>query len=155
VRVARVVSGGQTGADRGGLDGARALGLPTGGFCPRGRRAEDGRIPEVYPLVELSSREYPARTRANIEGSDATVVFSFGPPDRGSALTLRLARAAGKPWLAIDLAGVDDAAAARRLRAWLDEVRPEVLNVAGSRESNAPGIAARVAAVVAAALAGR
>ena len=148
----RIVSGGQTGADRGGLDAARELGLPRGGFCPCGRRAEDGVIPEGYPVVELATRSYPARTRANVVGSDATVVFTFGAPDRGSALTLRLARAAGKPSLALDLAARDDAAAATELAAWLAQVTPAILNVAGSRESNAPGIAARVRAVVVAAL---
>src|SRR4029079_15449751 len=101
------------GADRGGLDAAREVGLEQGGFCPLGRRAEDGVIPDIYPVEELATRSYPARTRANVERSDATVVFSMGPPDRGSALTLRLARAAGKPSLALDLAATrdDDAAA--------------------------------------------
>jgi hypothetical protein len=150
----RIVSGGQTGADRGGLDAARDLGLERGGFCPRGRRAEDGAIPDGYPLVELPTRSYPARTRRNVDASDATVVFSFGAPDRGSALTLRLASAAGKPALALDLAARDDAAAARELAAWLARVAPATLNVAGSRESNAPGIAARVRAVVVRALRG-
>ena len=148
----RIVSGGQTGADRGGLDAARDLGLERGGFCPRGRRAEDGVIPEGYPMVELATRSYPPRTRANVVGSDATVVFTYGAPDRGSALTLRLARAAGKPSLAMDLAARDDAAAAAELAAWLAAVAAETLNVAGSRESSAPGIAARVRAVILAGL---
>lgn len=147
--VRRIVSGGQTGADRGGLDAARDLGLEQGGFCPRGRRAEDGAVPDTYPVVELATRSYPARTRANVEHSDATVVFSIGPPDGGSALTLRLARAAGKPALAIDLAASSDDDAAAALAAFVAGV--DTLNVAGSRESNAPGIAARVRAVVGAA----
>jgi len=52
--IEQVVSGGQTGADRAGLDAAMALGIPVGGWCPRGRRAEDGPIPAIYPLTETS-----------------------------------------------------------------------------------------------------
>jgi hypothetical protein len=152
VGVRRVVSGGQTGADRGGLDAALELGLAVGGFCPRGRRAEDGVIPDRYPLVELTSPAYPPRTRKNVALADATVVFSFGTPDRGTALTLELARAAGKPvlWLDLGATEIDDAAA--RLRAWLATEDPSILNVAGSRESNAPGLGEKVRRVVLGAL---
>ena len=69
----RLISGGQTGVDRAALDVALALGLPVGGGCPKGRRAEDGRIPDRYPLVETPERNYPARTRRNIEESDGTL----------------------------------------------------------------------------------
>ena len=71
------VSGGQTGADRAGLDFAIEAGLEHGGYVPRGRKAEDGRIDDRYNLVELSTTSYPARTRRNIEESDGTVIFSL------------------------------------------------------------------------------
>jgi predicted Rossmann-fold nucleotide-binding protein len=74
--VERVITGGQTGADRGGLDAAIDLGLPHGGFCPKGRLAEDGVIPQPYQIEETASTEYSERTRKNVEAADATVVFS-------------------------------------------------------------------------------
>jgi Circularly permutated YpsA SLOG family len=73
----KIISGGQSGADRAGLDFAIATGLEHGGYVPRGRKAEDGRIDDRYNLVELSTSSYPARTRRNIEESDGTVIFSL------------------------------------------------------------------------------
>jgi len=141
--VERIISGGQTGADRGALDAGLELGLPIGGVCPAGRRAEDGRIPDRYPLVEHSSRDYPPRTRANVDAADATLVLTLGAPDRGTSLTLRLCRAAKKPCLWIDLAKTSDEDAAAGISAWLAAERPRTLNIAGSRESNAPGLCER------------
>jgi hypothetical protein len=147
-----VISGGQTGADRGGLDAAIELGLSHGGFCPRGRRAEDGKIPDRYHLEELSSPRYEVRTERNVLEADATVVFTFGEPEGGSALTLELAERLGRPSLALDLDTFDDGAAARKLREWLRKGTFRILNVAGSRESRSPGIAARVKAIMVRAL---
>lgn len=135
--VARIVAGGQTGADRGGLDAAIELGIPHGGSCPRGRRAEDGRIPERYHLEETNSWGYHLRTRRNVLDSDATVVFSRGSLTTGSALTYHLAVDHGKPVLHIDL---DSCLATSTLRGWLASTKPLVLNVAGQRESRCPGI---------------
>jgi len=73
----RIISGGQTGADRAGLDFAIHVGLEHGGYVPKGRKAEDGKIAERYNLVELSTTSYPARTKRNIEESDGTVIFSL------------------------------------------------------------------------------
>ena len=78
--IAKIVSGGQTGADRGGLDAAIAAGVPHGGWCPRGRRAEDGVIPAVYRLVETSSADYAVRTERNVVNSHCPAVFTFGKP---------------------------------------------------------------------------
>lgn len=133
----RIISGGQTGVDRAALDAARALGLERGGWCPRGRRAEDGRIPSSYPLVELASRGYPRRTERNIREADATLILTSGPPAGGTALTLTLARRLGKPHRVVDL---DAGEPAERITAWLGEIAPVTLNVAGPRESAAPGI---------------
>src|SRR5947209_17179443 len=100
----KVVSGGQTGVDRAALDAALELGVPCGGWCPRGRRAEDGPIPERYPLRETSWDGYPQRTEWNVRDSDGTLILTRGEPDRGTALTARLANTQNKPCLVIDLA---------------------------------------------------
>ena len=91
----KIINGGQTGADRAGLDFAIEVGLEHGGFVPRGRRAEDGRISEHYHLTELSSVSYALRTKRNVREGDGTVVFSLDPIfTGGSALTFEYA---GKP----------------------------------------------------------
>jgi hypothetical protein len=144
--VTTIISGGQTGADRGGLEAAMALGLAHGGCCPRGRRAEDGVVPARYRLVEDDTSAYWSRTRRNVLAADATVVFTRGAPRGGSRLTIVFAEQAQRPWLHLELDHVatTPAAAAKRLRAWLAANRVRVLNVAGERESTAPGIAATV-----------
>ena len=146
-----IVSGGQTGADRAGLDFAIEHGVTHLGYCPRGRLAEDGEIPARYNLEETEHDDYPTRTRKNVELGDATVIFQRGAavrPRSGSALTAGHARKVGRPFLVLgafpDVQG--DAAA---LRAFLELHRPKVLNVAGSRESSAPGIGAHVLGVLA------
>ena len=98
----QIISGGQTGADRAGLDFAIETGLQHGGYVPRGRKAEDGRIDERYNLVELSTSSYPARTRKNIEESDGTVIFSLERRlSGGTKLTRGHADKLGKPVLHI------------------------------------------------------
>ncbi len=89
--LARIVSGGQTGVDRAALDVAIARRLPHGGWCPRGRRAEDGAVPARYALREHASPDYAARTERNVVDSDATLVLAIGSPTNGTALTVRLA----------------------------------------------------------------
>lgn len=153
--IAKIVSGGQTGSDRGGLDAAIDLGIPHGGWCPRGRKAEDGTIPARYDLVETESSGYPARTEQNVVDSHCTVVFTYGRPTGGSKKTVSLAEKHARACLCVDLAAMDDDAAARTVLEWLHPgglmmegvpVPPPnpVLNVAGSRESKAPGIQERV-----------
>ncbi len=120
MRIQKLISGGQTGADRGGLDAALALGIPHGGGCPKGRRAEDGKIPDKYKLVETAGRDYSRRTQDNVRDADATLVFTYGPVTAGSQLTRSYAMYEEKPFLHV------------------------VLNVAGNRESKAPGIQQKV-----------
>jgi hypothetical protein len=132
-----ILSGGQTGVDRAALDVALALGLPCGGWCPRGRRAEDGPIDARYPLRETKSSRYPPRTARNVQDADATLILTRGAPDGGTALTARLAERRGKPCLVVDLSGP---VSVKALRAWLTRHRVRVLNVAGPRESSQPGI---------------
>ncbi len=151
--VEKIVSGGQTGAYRAALDVAFELGLATGGWIPRGRLAEDGAVPERYDrLVEAASDAYEHRTELNVRDSDATVVFAFGPPAGGSALTARLARKLGKPLLALDLERCSVEEAVERLGSWLAEVRPRVLNIAGPRASQEPRIGEATAAILRAAI---
>lgn len=140
--ISRLVSGGQTGVDRGALDAALDRGFPCGGWCPRGRRAEDGAIPPRYPLREIDRVSYIARTVRNIIDSDATLILASGPLTGGTKATEKHARKAGRPFLIINL----DAAAADvdvdvdRIAGWIRANRIDVLNVAGPRESTHPGI---------------
>ncbi|HEX5038022.1 MAG TPA: putative molybdenum carrier protein [bacterium] len=132
----RILSGGQTGVDRAALDVARDFGLARGGWCPKGRKAEDGKIDAVYPLEETPSADYAQRTEWNVRDADGTLVLSWGKPDGGTALTLEIARRLEKPLLHFDLTvGIDP----RRFEAWVDEEGIAALNVAGPRESREPG----------------
>ncbi len=145
-----MTSGGQTGVDRAALDVALARGLPCGGICPRGRRAEDGRIPDRYPLTEAWLSAYWWRTVRNVRRADATLVITRGAPAGGTALTIRAARWLGRSLRVVDMAapGFDPETAAAGIRRWLDEAGVRTLNVAGPRESQAPGIYDQAAALL-------
>ena len=133
----KIVSGGQTGVDRGALEAAMAWGLAHGGWCPRGRLAEDGTIPSRYQLDEVSSSDYRVRTEQNVVDSDATLILHHGRVQGGTLLTLELARKYARPRRVVDLSRPADAGAVAR---WIRQRDIRVLNVAGPRESNAPGI---------------
>jgi Circularly permutated YpsA SLOG family len=135
--VVKVLSGGQTGVDRAALDAARAVGLPCGGWCPRGRLAEDGPIDSGYPLDETPSADYAQRTEWNVRDSDGTLVVVRGRATGGTALTIALARRHGKPVLVVDLTRDVSPDQAHR---WIETGAIGVLNVAGPRESQKPGI---------------
>jgi hypothetical protein len=144
----KVVSGGQTGADRAALDWAIDRGLPHGGWCPRGRRAEDGRIADRYRLTETPSDDYLQRTEWNVRDADGTVIVSLSPTlSGGSKKTAELAERHGKPWLHV----ARDASAGdpgERLRRFVREHGIRVLNVAGPRASTEPGIGPFVTATL-------
>ncbi len=148
MRVRKIVSGGQTGADRGGLDAAIEVGLAHGGWCPRGRLAEDGPIPDRYAMQEIKSARYAARTERNVIDSDGTVLITRGAPTGGSALTARIAERLGRPLLQIDLLRESHDEAVAAIRRFIERREIAVLNVAGSRESRAPGLAASVRALL-------
>jgi hypothetical protein len=131
-----IVSGGQTGVDRAALDAAIELGLDHGGWCPRGRRAEDGAIDPTYRLRETRSAKYHVRTRRNVLDSDGTLIISCGELSGGTELTLRVARRYGKPAFVVELPEAD----VEEIRRWLAEHRIQILNVAGPRESTSPGV---------------
>jgi hypothetical protein len=133
----RIISGGQTGVDRAALDVALALQIPCGGWCPRGRRAEDGRIPDCYPLKETASGDYAARTEANVRDSDGTLLIHLGAIEGGTAFTKRCAEQSGRPCFAIDLRSES---AIVDTSTWLEANDVPDLNVAGPRASKEPTI---------------
>src|SRR6476620_5473066 len=133
----KIISGGQTGVDRAALDAALELGIECGGFCPKGRKSEDGIIPAKYPLTETKTDQYPERTELNVKNSDATLVLVDREADRGTALTVSLCKHHHKPCIIIDLSNENRE---QNLLQWIKENRINVLNVAGNRESFSPGI---------------
>lgn len=132
----RIVSGGQTGVDRAALDVAIAMGIGHGGWCPAGRLSEDGTVPSRYDLQETESAEYPVRTERNVIESDATLILYEGSLKGGTLLTRRICVRLGKPHLVVRM-DRDDISLARQ---WIAVHKPATLNVAGPRESTAPGI---------------
>ncbi len=141
-RPAKIISGGQTGVDRAALDVAMALGIPHGGWCPRGRLAEDGTIPPQYQLAETDSPDYAVRTERNVQEADATLILCRGRPSGGTELTWLLALRHGKPVHVVDLSAPPPLARTRR---WLARYARGVLNIAGPRERQSPGIGAEAA----------
>jgi len=135
--IEKIVSGGQTGVDRAALDVALKLGIPCGGWCPKGRRAEDGPIAFRYPLKETHSTNYRIRTEKNVRESHGTLVFTWGKPKGGTALTIRFAQKYKRPYLIVDLSERGDPETVRK---WVEADQIKVLNIAGLRESESPGI---------------
>jgi hypothetical protein len=138
--IKKIISGGQTGVNQAALDAARKLNIAHGGWIPKGRKTENGPLPVKYNLKELGTTNYPKRTEQNIFDSDGTLIITFGKLTGGSELACKLAQLHGFPCLHVDLNTTTPAEAARRIRAWLDENKIRVLNVAGSRASKAPAI---------------
>ncbi len=147
--IAKIVSGGQTGVDRGALAAALKLGFPYGGMIPKGRKAEDGIVPlEFTAMTESDSEDYRFRTRWNAEHSDATLILSFTPMLEGGTLrTRQYCMNSRKPYFVDNPSSPAIAKGALKVSGWLDKVckknggAPIVLNVAGPRESKSPGIA--------------
>jgi len=133
----KIISGGQTGVDRAALDVALARGISSGGWCPRGRLAEDGRIPGRYPLTETPSRRYRERTEWNVRDADGTLIFATGKLTGGTRLTKHFAEQFGKPVFRVDFA---DPPSADWLWEQLLADQIQVLNIAGPRESTEPDI---------------
>ena len=134
----RIVCGGQTGADRGAMNAALDRGVPLGGWCPEGRKSEDGTIPQFYPLTELPGSDYPQRTLRNVLDSDATCIVRFNDIDAGSKLAAAACRREGKPYTYLDAHELDSDEAARALEQFVVDNGVHVLNVSGPRASTHP-----------------
>jgi hypothetical protein len=135
--IEKIISGGQTGVDRAALAVAVFLEIPHGGWCPLGRRAEDGAIPQCYQLKETDSPNYAVRTLQNVIDSDGTLILTRGRISGGTALTINLANRNRRPKLVVNLCEEHDYSS---FRDWLITNQIRVLNVAGPRESSEPGI---------------
>jgi hypothetical protein len=133
----KIISGGQTGVDRAALDVALKRGIPSGGSCPAGRLAEDGIIPERYPVHELGGGGATERTYANVRDSDATAIFYCGDPRGGTAETIGYCDALRRPRIIIH-ADTNVADAAAMLAQFVRDDSVAVLNVAGPRASEWP-----------------
>ena len=149
--IRKLISGGQTGADSCIIAVGKRLGIPTGGQVPRGWQTERGPKPGLQQLgfTESESTDYAVRTRQNVEQSDATLIFAVNPDSDGTRLTVDHAKKIGKPCLVVNPfePGANDS-----VTPWLCAKKPAVLNVAGNRESKAPGIASQAEKVLYAAL---
>lgn len=132
----QIVSGGQTGVDRAALDAALQLNIPCGGWCPKGRRAEDGPIAPSYPLRETPSDDYAQRTEWNVRDSDGTLILAWGEPTGGTGFTLQVARRLNKPCFVIDMNTFPNRAAAETTACveWAHRHSIAMLNVAGPRQ---------------------
>lgn len=144
--LSKIISGGQTGVDRAALEVALFLEIPHGGWCPKGRRAEDGPVPLMFDLVETASFNYAVRTEKNVVQSDGTLILFRNTITRGTGLTVQFAKRHQRPYLCIDLAPLDDqdSMAIEEMSAeilnWIGQNNINVVNVAGPRESTTPNI---------------
>jgi len=136
--IRKVISGGQTGVDRAGLDAALNAGIPIGGYCPRGRLAEDGTIPEIYPMIELESPESYYRTEQNVINSDGTLILNKGVLSAGTKLTHDFTVKYGKPSLVVQL-DADQIIEPAHVVRWIKGHLINTLNIAGPRESKCVG----------------
>jgi len=131
----KIISGGQTGVDRAALDAALESGVSVGGWCPQGRKAEDGPIAEKYPLQELPDSGYKKRTLKNVQDSDATVIIYFESISGGTEKTLLYCLNEKKPYLLIDGGSITQDLASKQIKHFIDENQISLLNVAGPRAS--------------------
>lgn len=136
----RIISGGQTGVDRAALDAALDAGAPCGGWCPGGRMAEDGPLPARYPLTEIPGSGYIERTRANVAGSDGTVILHSDKLEGGTLQTRLFCDELGKPCLVLARETTDIAGAAESIADFVSRHGMRSLNVAGPRASKQPQI---------------
>lgn len=137
----KIISGGQTGVDRAALDfilNNPQLKIACGGWCPKGRKAEDGIIPAKYPLKETNTSKYAERTELNVKYSDGTLIIFTNTLDKGTLLTKKLAMKYNKPIYVYS--GIKEKKEIKEIKKWLKIKNIKTLNIAGPRESNAPGI---------------
>ena len=135
----KIVSGGQTGVDRATLDAALECGIDAGGWCPEGRKAEDGVIPDKYPLKELPNADYRQRTKQNVIDSDGTVIIYFGYPTGGTELSIAFCISENKPYVLVDAEEIVLDAAVVKVDKFIKDKSITTLNVAGPRAAGKPG----------------
>jgi hypothetical protein len=140
IRLEKIVSGGQTGADQAALDVALELGIPHGGWMPKGRKTEGGPLPARYRLKEMPTDSYSKRTEQNVIDSDGTLIISHGGLKEGSDYTRKMAVKHGKPWIHIDADKQSTDAAVEMITTWISGNDIELLNVAGPPASKDPQI---------------
>ena len=133
--IEKIISGGQTGADQAALDAAIKLGIPHGGWIPKGRLTEDGPLSDKYDLIEMPTKSYPARTKKNIKESDGTLILSHSRLTGGSEYTKKWALKYGKPMLHTDLSSVTSFVATVQINNWIVDYDIKIMNVAGPRAS--------------------
>ena len=138
--IKKIISGGQTGADRAALDVAMELGIPHGGWLPRGRKTENGRLSDIYILKEASSISYPLRTELNVIDSDGTLIISHGMLSGGSAFTQEMAKKHRRSCLHMDLSELNEYKVVEIINSWIEVKEIHILNVAGPRASEEPQI---------------
>jgi hypothetical protein len=134
----KLVTGGQTGVDRAMLDFCLEHRIPCGGWCPGGRKAEDGTIDAKYPLQEIPEASYHERTAANVRDSDATVIICHGELNGGTLESYEFAQKEGRPCLLLDMSLLNVLQASTRLKNLLAGLRPGILNFSGPRQSEWP-----------------
>ena len=136
----KVISGGQNGADQAGLRAAKACGLSTGGWLPKGCRTLDGPCTELlteYSMMEHASDAYPPRTEANVKDSDGTLRFARTFSSPGERCTLKAIKWFNRPYLDIN---IEKPINPEEVLSWLKSHDIKVLNIAGNSEQTAPGI---------------
>jgi hypothetical protein len=134
--IEKIISGGQTGADRAAFDFALENGIEISGYVPKNRLAEDGKLPEKYTnLRETDSGDPAARTELNVKNSDATLILTNDALRGGSKLTAEFAEKYGKPFRRVDLSILPMSEAVEKTREWLGAIECKTLNVAGPRAS--------------------
>jgi hypothetical protein len=138
--ISKIISGGQTGVDKAALDVAMVLGIPHGGWIPKGRKTENGALPDKYQLKEMPTSSYAKRTEQNVIDSEGTLIISLGPLTGGSELTHKTAMLHDRPCLHIALGTSNTLQAVKTIRSWIVHHGIEILNIAGPRASENPEI---------------
>jgi len=138
--IEKIVSGGQTGADQAALDVALELDMPHGGWIEKGRKTENGILPEKYKLKEMATSDYYKPAEQTVVDSDGILIISHGKLKNGSAITLKLAKKHHRPWLHIDLNAMNAFKATKTVNSWIVQYNVKVLNVAGPQASKDPDI---------------
>jgi predicted Rossmann-fold nucleotide-binding protein len=139
IKSLRIISGGQTGVDRAALDFALENKIDCFGWCPKGRKAEDGVIPLSYPLKETDTTDYETRTLKNVDESEGLLVFIDGGTDKGTVLAIDHAEKQNKPIYIIHLSmNVEDQETG--IISLLENQKVTVVNIVGPHESSNPGI---------------